>query len=328
MPHKVEEDISPVIDTTIQHGDWRDDLFRDGFAVVKGVMSPERAASYVERMFKWLETFPYDFDRNDPSTWGPEHLPRNMKRGMYHSYGTPHEDFVWDARTEPGVLEAYAKLWGTDELLVSFDGINFTLPQPDRPDMKPWPHIDQAPKRKGLICAQGIINFAPNGPQDGGLVVVRGSHNHIDPYFKKFGIPSESRTWGSEDYFTFTQEEVDWFKEQGCEVVKVCAGPGDLIIWDSRTIHYNRLPESQQVRSIVYACYAPVRFASEEDLKLKAQLFHERKRTTHWPNRNIFSSTDGDGFRLGKPDACERVKPLNDVVETDTVLRLAGVKSY
>lgn len=182
--------------------------------------------------------------------------------------------------------------------------MNFTLPQPERADVKPWPHIDQSPKRKGLVCAQGIINFAPNGPQDGGLVVVRGSHNLIAEYFKKHGMPPEPRTWGPEDYFSFIAEEVDWFKEAGCEVVKVCADPGDLIIWDSRTIHYNRLPESQQVRSIVCkigppppptrhilsrrlltgwhtkdACYAPARFASEKDLKLKAQLFHERKPT-------------------------------------------------
>lgn len=79
MPHKIEATLSPVVDTTVQYGDWRDDLFSDGFVVVKGVLSPERASYYVERMYQWLETFPYGFDRNDRSTWVPEHLPNNMK---------------------------------------------------------------------------------------------------------------------------------------------------------------------------------------------------------------------------------------------------------
>lgn len=79
MPHKVDTPLSTHIDTTICHGDWRDDLFRDGFVVVKGVMSPEKAAYYVERMYQWLETFPLGFDRQDPSTWTPQNLPTHDK---------------------------------------------------------------------------------------------------------------------------------------------------------------------------------------------------------------------------------------------------------
>ena len=31
-------------------------------------------------------------------------------------------------KSEPGVIEPFSKLWGTDELLVSFDTVNITLP--------------------------------------------------------------------------------------------------------------------------------------------------------------------------------------------------------
>lgn len=27
---------------------------------------------------------------------------------------------------------------------------------------------------------------------------------------------------------------MEWLKEKGCEWVKLCAEPGDLIVWDSR----------------------------------------------------------------------------------------------
>lgn len=36
-------------------GDFRDDLQRDGFAVVKGAVPRERADQYAEEMFQWLE---------------------------------------------------------------------------------------------------------------------------------------------------------------------------------------------------------------------------------------------------------------------------------
>lgn len=36
-------------------GDFRDDLQRDGFAVVKGAVPRERADGYAEQMFQWLE---------------------------------------------------------------------------------------------------------------------------------------------------------------------------------------------------------------------------------------------------------------------------------
>ena len=36
-------------------GDFRDDLQRDGFAVVKGAVPREKADKYAEQMFQWLE---------------------------------------------------------------------------------------------------------------------------------------------------------------------------------------------------------------------------------------------------------------------------------
>jgi hypothetical protein len=76
MPHYENE---PVIDTDNITGDWRDQLYQDGYYVVKGVLTPEKAQSYIDRMFQWLETFPYGFKADDPSTWGREHLPDHIK---------------------------------------------------------------------------------------------------------------------------------------------------------------------------------------------------------------------------------------------------------
>lgn len=37
------------------YGDWRDDLLRDGFAVIKGAIPRERADKYADAMYSWLE---------------------------------------------------------------------------------------------------------------------------------------------------------------------------------------------------------------------------------------------------------------------------------
>lgn len=153
-------------------------------------------------------------------------------------------------RSEPKVIEAFSKLWGTDKLLVSFDGMNLTIPATDRPASEPWPHVDQSPLRKGMQCVQGILNFARNGPHDGGLIVVKGSSKLNEQFFKSHDVHGR-KTWGPADWFGFEQKEVDWFLERGCEVVKVCAEPGDLILWDSRTVHWNVMPESQVTRAVM-----------------------------------------------------------------------------
>ena len=151
--------------------------------------------------------------------------------------------------SEPKIIESFAKIWDSDQLLVSFDGVNLTLPAPDRPTMGAWPHVDQSPLRKGLQCVQGILNLAPNGPDDGGLIVLKGSSAVNELFFKTH--ETDRKTWGPTDWFGFTDEEVGWFKAKGCEPVKVCADPGDLILWDSRTVHYNCLPQSNAIRSVL-----------------------------------------------------------------------------
>lgn len=55
-------------------------------------------------------------------------------QGMFHAYGVAHEQWVWDLRTEENVVGAFAKIWGTDELVTSFDGATIMLP--GRTDVK------------------------------------------------------------------------------------------------------------------------------------------------------------------------------------------------
>ena len=144
-------------------------------------------------------------------------------------------------RSEPGVIAPFAKLWDTEELLVSFDTVNITLPPSivGEYDSKAWPHCDQAPEKRGMNCVQGIINLSEAGPNDGGLVVMKRSAPLFNRFFEENPVsgPTPWRSAKHQDFHPFTEENLDWYRAQGCELVKVCAEPGDLIIWDSREVH-------------------------------------------------------------------------------------------
>ena len=49
------------------------------WAIVKGVMTPEKAAQYRDRANDWLEGFGFGYKRDDPATWQKAMLPRHAK---------------------------------------------------------------------------------------------------------------------------------------------------------------------------------------------------------------------------------------------------------
>jgi hypothetical protein len=97
MPHPTVHQVT--VDDFKIHGDWRDELFQQGYVVVKNAIPQARCEYYIDKMFQWLESFPFGFDRNNRSTWNENHLPTHIKGGMYHGYRVQHENFVWEART-------------------------------------------------------------------------------------------------------------------------------------------------------------------------------------------------------------------------------------
>lgn len=128
------------------------------------------------------------------------------KINTFHSYGVAHEKLMWDARIEPGVLSAFAKIWGSDQLLASFDSLNVTFP--NRKDVgrkAAWEHVDQSPLRRGLHCVQGIPNLSPAGPEDGGLMVYPGSHALFDEFFD---TQTDRADWVPLDRYLFTTENL------------------------------------------------------------------------------------------------------------------------
>lgn len=71
-------------------------------------LSYPRAVGYQEKAYDWLRSFPGDLDFNDPTTWVAKNIPLTNKVRLFNSYCVAHEKFMWDARMEPGVLDAFS----------------------------------------------------------------------------------------------------------------------------------------------------------------------------------------------------------------------------
>jgi len=59
--------------------------------------------------------------------------------------------------------------------------------------------------------------------------------------------------------------------------------PGDLILWDSRTPHYNLPPTGISPRFCTYVAMAPAAELEQEELKMKKATFDAGHGTSHWP---------------------------------------------
>lgn len=183
-----------------------------------------------------------------------------------------------------------------------------------------------------MQAVQGLLNYAPNGPKDGGLMLMKGSAHLFNEFFAhkresndhEDAPPPEIKFM---DLYLFSEKDVKWFEERGCELIKVNMEPGDFVLWDSRTMHYARLPEGEQIRHVQYICMTPRKFATEEALAAKKECYENYTGTTHWPHCNI-RPAENKPMRNGEVCHKYRTEPFEKPEVTDTVLRLAGVKEY
>jgi len=290
--------------------EWAQHLKEHGWAVVKGVVSKEKCEQFYGGMWDFMARFGTGIDRNDRATWKDENWPPALHGGLMHGYGVGHEQFVWDARSEEGIINIFAKLWNTEEILVSFDGINLT--RPHLPPVAPWHHTDQSGYTVGFACSQGILNLLPNGPDDGGLLVLDKSHLKHEQFFK-----THPNRLSPVDFCKIRGDDLNFYAD--CEEIKVCAEPGDFILFDSRTIHHSCGPKGDNVRAAMYICMAPASFATPDQIRAKKEILKNRGMTAHWP----YKVTDP------KPNADDR-KPLhpNLPVLSERAQKLAGILPY
>lgn len=74
-------------------------------------------------------------------------------------------------------------------------------------------------------------------------MVLSGSFPLYKQFFEEHAHEEPEGGWPKIDSYHFTPSQLKWFEDKGCTWKHVDAGPGDVILWDSRCIHYGGAPE-------------------------------------------------------------------------------------
>ena len=268
-------------------------LDREGYVVLKETLTKQQAGKTLNLLWDYLEELDTGIDRKDPKTWDDDRWPTAAHGGILPSYGIGHSKSQWYLRSIPNVKKAFAKIWGTEELLTSFDGVSLWRPWNINPQWKTesgqtWFHIDQHPiSRPGKQCVQGLVNLLPTSEEVGGNVMVPGSHK----FFKN--IPQEyeerlARLPLGVDHFRFPNDDP---KLSSQKPIMCHMEIGDMLLWDSRTIHCSNSGTSlskgtkELVRAASLICMMPKEKSNPEVIKQRREAVKKVISTTNWSDK-------------------------------------------
>jgi len=267
--------------------------------VFKNAASPEQLAEAEEIFWNSTEKLYPEVKRDNPSSWTNDNWPCMMvtTTGVVSNDSSGHSPFMWYVRGLPKIKQAFSSVWQEENLLVSFDGYGaFRPPEIFGPTRSGWYHLDQNGYQKpGRHCVQGFLNVYPCGVDDGGLVVVPGSHIQFGHWFNDRLITKKKG-----DFVMLC----DYPLKQmfgSLNPVKLCVDPGDFVMWDSRTVHcshpakpFPEKPITRLRRLVAYVCMTPSsRAAKLKELRnQRLEAFSAGITLNHWPHEYHPHPTD------------------------------------
>lgn len=305
-------------------------LDEHGYVIFANTLNAEEAQHSLTLLWDYLEGLGTGIDRSDISTWDDDRWPTAVHGGILPSYGIGHSQAQWFIRNVPNVKRCFAQVWdGDDDLLVSFDGVTIWRPWTHKAQWKTnagnsWLHIDQHPiGRPGKHCVQGLVNLLPTSPETGGNVIVPGSHRlfeHIpDQYTERL-----DRIHPSIDHFRFPNDDPNLAENQP---IMCHMEAGDLLLWDSRTIHCSApslatpSKSNELLRAASLVCMMPRAKSNPAVIEKRKQAVAKVTSTTNWSDRFI----DADAFPNILADPQRDIYQWPDVPELNTnQLRMVG----
>lgn len=253
------------------------------------ILDTEECDNMIENKWEVLEKLTAEFevpiDRNNKATYKQiTELFPNHKMLIQH-WKIGHSKLAWEVRQNKKVIEAFAKIWETEDLIVSFDGASiYILDKPNR-ESNSWFHVDQSYTRNNFECIQSWVNAYDTNEGDATLVILENSNSFHEEFQKEFKI-TDKKDW----YKLANKEQYDFYVNKGCREVAIKCPRGYGVFWDSRTLHYGNpvqktANDDYNYRCVVYVCMVPRAFAKKKDLEKRVRIFNELRMTSHWPNK-------------------------------------------
>lgn len=92
-------------------------------------------------------------------------------------------------------------------------------------------------------------------------MVLKGSSALYAKMFEAFDDVKPEKGWNVIDRHDHTPEQIQWLIDHGCEWEKVCAEPGDLLLWDS--VSQSGLEAGSELICVAYCSLRCHPFGSE-----------------------------------------------------------------
>lgn len=149
-----------------------DFLRREGYVVIRDVLNASDLA-LARRLF-WAFVEGAGASSADPASWRRALSPNQY--GIAWGLGAGQSRLMWHVRTRPRLLQMFALVWGTDDLLTSFEAFSLLPPREAEAGWslaESWFHTDQNGRsRPGLQTVQSFTSLWPQDERSGAFVVV------------------------------------------------------------------------------------------------------------------------------------------------------------
>jgi Phytanoyl-CoA dioxygenase (PhyH) len=241
--------------------DWKG-WIQHGYVVIKAAISPEQADRTAQAIWDFEE-----LDPSDPQTWYPAEKValkkeyKSFNSGMVELY---HHQTLWNNRQTPRVYEAFADVWGQEDLWVTIDRVNLNLPPYPGLSFDMVKHWDYDPENSS-DNVQGVLSLSDQTD----LSV--GGFTCYPSIFRK----EDFQLWKARQ-----PEGWNWYRPDVADLAQtaVALGKGDLLIFNSRLCHGIRQNVSlDKARIAQYIAMSPAQESNEELRQWRIHAWEKRE---------------------------------------------------
>ncbi len=332
----------------------RDALATHGYALVRGVVpDATTCARWTTDIKQFIVGLGFGSDFKDPAVvFDATKWPQRGCPGVLECCGAGQLESAWLARLDARVRAVFAAIWRTRQLVTSIDAVCAQRPtgrscsDADAIAL----HTDQNAYRPEFDAVQGVLSLTPTHARGGGTSLVAHSHAHAPRLLSEQFPCAEMRDDHALNWHVLSDEETGALLAiPGCELIHVETEPGDILLWDSRTVHCGRAARDplpyDAWRFGMYICMWPAHRLRAADREAKRRSMGlglgggRAETTTHWPDGRELKPRYGwlpgrdarswEGGLVRPPEAKgEGVVAPPAVALTTSALRLAGVLPY